>query len=69
MPARLRPWLSSALLGLSVGAVWEALGNTFLWTLASPQLLVYLLALIAWFFLGVGHGRLPAPYRAYAAAC
>ena len=53
MPARLRPWLSSALLGIIDGAVWEALGNIFLWTLASPQLLVYLLALIAWFFLGL----------------
>jgi hypothetical protein len=53
MPARLRPWLFSALLGLIIGAVWEALGNIFLWTLASPQALVYVLALIAWFVLGL----------------
>jgi hypothetical protein len=53
MAARLGPWLSSALLGLGVGAIWEAFGNKFLWTLASPQALVYGLALMAWFFLGV----------------
>jgi hypothetical protein len=39
-------------LGLIIGAVGDVLGNIFLWTLASPQLLVYVLALIARFFLG-----------------
>ena len=53
MLARLGPWLSSALLGLFIGAIWEAFGNIFLWTLASPQVLVYTLALVAWFFLGL----------------
>ena len=53
MAARLGPWLSSALLGLCVGAIWEAFGNMVLWTLASPQALVYGLALVAWFFLGI----------------
>lgn len=53
MAARLGPWLSSGFLGLCVGAIWEAFGNTFLWTLASPQVLVYGLALVAWFFLGI----------------
>jgi hypothetical protein len=53
MLARLGPWLSSAFLGLFIGAIWEAVGNIFLWTLASPQVLVYALALVAWFFLGL----------------
>jgi hypothetical protein len=56
MAARLGPWLSSAFLGLCIGAVWEAFGNMFLWTLASPQALVYGLALVAWFFLGMAMG-------------
>ena len=33
--------------------LWGALGNVSLWTLASPQLLVYVLALIARFLLGL----------------
>jgi hypothetical protein len=53
MPTRFRPWLSSGCLGFIIGVIWEAFGNTFLWTLASPQMLVYLLALTAWFFLGL----------------
>jgi hypothetical protein len=53
MAARLGPWLSSAFLGLCIGAIWEAFGNMFLWSLASPQPLVYAVALVAWFFLGM----------------
>jgi hypothetical protein len=52
MSARFRPWPSSAFVGLIIGAVGDALGKIFLWTLASPQLLVYVLAPIARFFLG-----------------
>lgn len=65
---RLCPWLASLLVGLVIGAVWEGIGKSYLWTLSPPVERTYALALLAWMGLGVGCGavlrlidrRLPA---------
>lgn len=44
----LRTALASGLLGLLVGFVWESFGGTYLWDLASPQIVVFGLAMIFW---------------------
>jgi len=44
---------SSAIIGFLVGFIWEGLGSMYLWVLATPQFLIFGLAMIAWPILGL----------------
>jgi hypothetical protein len=66
MKPRLASHLRSALLGLLVGFVWESFGAVYLWTLASPQVLVFGLAMILWPILGLVMAALLRVFDAFA---
>lgn len=50
---RLKCILFSALAGLFVGFFWEGYGAIYLWDLANPKVIMFVIAMIAWPVLGL----------------
>ena len=45
--------LRNAVTGSLVGVVWEGIGEVFLWELAEPKSMLFILAIISWGILGI----------------